>query len=165
MYLIKNIWNLFSLNISLEAIWSSLLTNMVYNNRKKLYQKIENASKISKLYMVKIFLMPGQKFRCLTQLHRINTKSCGARSPPSIFLFFLIQEMQPCRTRTDHRLVASFAVLPSRSPFSATPLYLPPHTAPVLRRPPVRTPARARRDVMARALHRGYPLLRPLRRR
>jgi len=39
MYLIKNIWNLFSLNISLEAIWSSLLTNMVYNNRKKTIPK------------------------------------------------------------------------------------------------------------------------------
>ena len=67
MYLIKNIWNLFSLNISLEAIWSSLLTNMVYNNRKKLYQKIENASKISKLYMVKIFFDAG------TEISMLNT--------------------------------------------------------------------------------------------
>ena len=62
MYLIKNIWNLFSLNISLEAIWSSLLTNMVYNNRKKLYQKIENASTIFiTIYDGKDFSMPGQK--------------------------------------------------------------------------------------------------------
>uniref|UniRef100_K3XHF9 BSD domain-containing protein n=2 Tax=Setaria italica TaxID=4555 RepID=K3XHF9_SETIT len=56
--------------------------------------------------------------------------------------------MQPCRTRTDPSVVASHPSSglrrPSRSPFSATPLHLPP-TSPVLRRPPGSSP-HARHD-------------------